>query len=81
MIINQIAFGPEPITIGIGPIKITTPTLAEDEVFSKDAATKKNIPVNTKPKPMIKNRKSLLEMAMPSASGSCVINKAFHLNK
>jgi hypothetical protein len=68
--ISQSAFGPEPITIGIGPIKITIPTLLEELAKTTEATTKTTMPMKTKAIPKIKKPRSLLETAIPSSSGS-----------
>jgi len=56
----NVVSGPEPITIGIGPMKITPPKLAEPPPESNAATKTAIMPTKNKTKPKIKNRKNLL---------------------
>ncbi len=47
---SQIAFGPEPKTIGNGPIKITAPTLPEPETTEETTTTMTPTKTKTIPK-------------------------------
>lgn len=76
--ISHAASGPEPKTIGNGPINITTPVLV-DALEAKEATVKTAMPIKTKATPKIKSQKSLLETGMPSSSGSFSPLRFFHL--
>ncbi len=71
--ISQTALGPEPKTIGNGPIKITTPTLPEPPKVI-EATTKTTMPMKTNAIPKIKKAKSLPDSSIPSGSFSLVCN-------
>ena len=60
--ISHAASGPAPKTIGIGPIKMTPPTLP-DPPKTTIATTKTAMPTKTKAMPKIKKPKSRLETA------------------
>src|SRR5208337_3795958 len=77
--ISQSTFGPEPKTIGNGPIKMTTPTLPELPK-KKETTAKTTMPTKTKAIPKIKKPKSLLDTVMPSSSVSCSLNMPVYLN-
>ena len=62
--ISQPASGPEPKTIGIGPIKIIPPTLP-DPLKTMEATTKTTIPTKTKTIPKSKKPSNRPEILIP----------------
>jgi hypothetical protein len=66
--ISQPASGPEPKTIGIGPIKIIPRTLP-DPPKNRDATTKTAIPTKTKDIPKSKKPNNRSDMLIASFSG------------
>jgi hypothetical protein len=77
--ISQPASGPAPKTIGIGPIKITPPTLP-DPPKTTDATTKTAMPTKTNVIPKTKKKSKRLDMPMPSSSASSPLNNPNYLS-
>ena len=71
--ISHPASGPEPKTIGIGPIKIMPPTLP-DPPKTMEATTKTAIPTKTKAIPKSKKPSNRPDMLIPSSSASSLHN-------
>jgi hypothetical protein len=75
IVISQPALGPEPKTIGIGPIKIIPQTLP-DPPKTMEATIKTAVPTKTKAIPKSKKLTNRPDMLIPSSSTSSSLNFA-----